>query len=83
MKHQFRDNSGKFTPVKPTSIVPGRLYGYKGAVVRAGKDTLRASITRRHVSFHKTLFGYVPETDLVNVSARRVQQYLKKANAVT
>jgi hypothetical protein len=87
MKHNFRDTSGKFTPVKPTNIVPGRLYGYRGTVVRAGKDVQRVrtypETVKRHVSVHKTLFGFVDETELVNVGARRVAQYLKKADKIS
>lgn len=77
--HNVRSAKGKFIPRRPSRIVPGRLYGFRGAVVRAGSDTLVTNTVRRHVSFHKILFGYVPETELTNVDRSKVAEYLAAA----
>lgn len=83
MKHNIRSKiTGKFVP-RPSleSIVAGRLYGYRGAVVRAGRDRMFGSRgdAKRHVSFHKSLFGYVPENELKWVDGEKVNQYLQMA----
>lgn len=88
-QHNTRNSQGRFTrnlPVKRTSdgkfaslfnIVPGRLYNFKGATVRAlQKDTKRG---KRLVSFHKTLFGFVTDKELQKVDRRRVNNYLAAA----
>lgn len=56
-------------------IVPGRLYEYRGSVVRACKLT---SNGRRHVSLHKQLHGFVKDSELNLISPRKVTAYLQK-----
>lgn len=89
MKHSIRSKiTGRFIPraakttTKPQfTIVPGRLYGYRGAVVRAGADTIRRNDkpVRRHVSFHKSLFGFVAERELQIIPREKVKEYLNHA----
>lgn len=83
MKHDLRDSTGRFRKVpKNPTIVSGRLYGYRGAVVRAGGDRQRDfnhDIVLRHVTFHKTLHGFVPESELSVIGKGAVKQYLQKA----
>jgi hypothetical protein len=83
MRHNVRSKvTGRFiTRPSVQNIVAGRLYGYRGAVVRAGKDRIigQSGTPQRHVSFHKSLFGFVPEHELQWVDNRSVNQYLQKA----
>ena len=70
-----RASDGKFAPA--LKIVPGRLYEFKGAVVRAlQKDS---EVGLRLVSMHKALFGYVPDSQLQKINRRKVQTYLAGA----
>jgi hypothetical protein len=81
--YNVRDSLGKFTkrvyhhrkPVYPT-IVAGRLYGYRGSVVRACR---KCSNGKRHVSFHKQLHGFVAENELELIGQVEVSSYLNKA----
>ena len=61
----------------PKSIVPGRLYGYRGAIVRAGR---RCNNNKRHISFHKMLHGFVNDGDLQFIDKSKVKEYLQYAN---
>lgn len=86
MQHNLRSKiTGRFisTPPKAKSIqiVSGRLYGFKGAVVRATGATLTRvnEPQKRYVTFHKTLAGFVPENELQVVSREEVQKYLTHA----
>lgn len=84
MRHSIRSKStGQFiSKSQPANIVAGRLYGYRGAVVRAGNDTIRRAneAPQRHVNFHKSLFGFVPENELTFVDQTKVQEYLGYAS---
>ena len=67
-----RGENGQFAPA--LKVVSGRLYDYRGATVRA----LHKSETgRRMVSFHKTLFGFVKDSELKRASTRKVEKYLR------
>jgi hypothetical protein len=80
MKHSLRSPiNGKFIPrPQVANIVAGRLYGFKGAVVRAKKDQIfRDGVPQRFVSFHKALIGYVPEAELQVVEPTKVKEYLQ------
>jgi hypothetical protein len=85
MRHSIRSaTTGKFIKKnQPSTIVAGRLYGYRGAVVRAGNDTIKRNgeAPQRHVNFHKALFGFVPENELTKVDKNAVEAYLNCANA--
>lgn len=70
-----RAYDGKFT--SPFEIVPGRLYNFKGATVRALKKDIKTDA--RLVSFHKTLFGFVSDADLKKIPFRKVKNYLAEA----
>lgn len=85
--HNYRNSLGRFTrrlarakdgTFAPTrKIVPGRLYNWRGATVRAlKKDTQTGA---RLVSFHKTLFGFVKDTELQKINRRKVENYLAAA----
>jgi len=76
MRTLFRDKLGRFCPPERRKIVPGRLYGYRGSVVRAGR---LCHNQKRHVSFHKQLHGFVNDSDLVFIDRTQVQNYLEKA----
>ncbi len=69
-----RAKSGKFAP----RIVPGRLYEYKGAIVRAHK-TCPNTNSLRYVTIHKRLAGYVLDRDLKFISKNKVAKYLSLA----
>lgn len=75
----FRDSNGRFA-VRPrtqsVNIVPGRLYDYRGSVVRAAR---KCSNGKRHVSFHKQLHGFVDENELRLIGKNKVKSYLRKA----
>jgi hypothetical protein len=81
MRHNLRSSlTGKYissrsviSKSKPSTIRPGSLYGYKGAVVRAGQPVPNGM---RHVSFHKQLHGFVPEADLRLIPVEKVEEYL-------
>jgi len=79
MKHNLRDNLGRFRSITPKNIVAGRLYGFRGLVVRAGADRQQSASPMRHVTCHKVLHGYVPENELRIVSKDEVKQYLDHA----
>jgi hypothetical protein len=69
-----RAKDGKFS--SPYNIVAGRLYDYKGAVVRAGQ---KGNGSYRRVSFHKTLTGIVKDCELKKVNKSAVEAYLSNA----
>jgi hypothetical protein len=60
---------------RPETVVTGRLYGWKGAVVRAGRKVNQL----RLVTLHKSLVGYVPDNELSLVTPETVKGYLKTA----
>jgi hypothetical protein len=82
MFYNIRDKFGRFTKrpaqqkARACTIVPGRLYDYRGTVVRAGQST---SNGKRHVSFHKQLHGFVEDVELSFIPKARVEQYLALA----
>ena len=84
--YNIRDSWGRFTkcthhhrkPVFPT-IVPGRLYGYRGSIVRACR---KCNNGKRHVSLHKQLHGFVEDKDLELVGQAEVRNYLAWAVAL-
>jgi hypothetical protein len=73
----YRDTLGRFAkrPVFPT-VVAGRLYDYRGSVVRAGRLCANG---KRHVSFHKQLHGFVEDRELRFIDKSRVSEYLGNA----
>lgn len=79
MRHNFRDKLGRFTSrlaaIAPT-VVAGRLYDYKGSVVRAGRKCANG---KRHVSFHKQMHGFVEDHELKIINKGRVEEYLTHA----
>lgn len=79
MRHYFRDKLGRFTSrlaaIAPT-VVAGRLYDYRGSVVRAGQLCANG---KRHISFHKQLHGFVEDQELRLIDKSRVQEYLTHA----
>jgi hypothetical protein len=88
--HSYRNSKGQFA-TRPRStnraarakqneneIVPGRLYAYKDITVRAIGKTLDSNF-RRLVSFHKTLFGLVKDSELKKIGGTKVEKYLKNA----
>ncbi len=80
MYYNIRGKNGRFfkpqveTP-RACSVVAGRLYDYRGAVVRAGQ----MSNGLRLVSFHKRLYGFVQDAELGFIDKQRVDSYLEKA----
>ena len=81
-KHNLRDKTGKFRSTKPAAIVAGRLYGFRGIPVRAGNDRQQMAQTSdvlRHVTCHKMLHGFVPESELKVIDQTVVKQYLQQA----
>jgi hypothetical protein len=79
MKHLLRSpRTGRFISrsTATTNIVNGRLYGYKGAIVRARKQTNNGL---RLVSFHKKLNGFVRDEELEVVEPSKVREYLARA----
>jgi len=77
MKHSLRSSTtGRFVARRSTTIINGRLYGYRGAVVRAKR---RCSNGLRFVSFHKTLNGFVRDEELEVLPRQKVTEYLARA----
>jgi|WetSurMetagenome_2_1015567.scaffolds.fasta_scaffold560189_1 hypothetical protein len=80
MRYNYRDNLGRFAKrdvaIIPPSIVAGRLYGYRGTIVRAGQMLLNG---KRHISFHKQLHGFVDDRELQLIDKEQVSKYLEKA----
>jgi len=79
VKNFFRDTLGRFAKrptTPPVTVVAGRLYDYRGSVVRAGH---LCSNGKRHVSFHKQLHGFVEDCELRWIDKARVEQYLEQA----
>lgn len=78
MKHTLRSKTtGRFVSRKPSAkIVNGRLYEYRGAVVRAKR---LCNNGLRFISFHKTLNGFVADSDLKPITKSKVKAYLEKA----
>jgi hypothetical protein len=77
MRHSFRNSLGQFAPIpKHPPIVAGRLYGYRGTIVRAHGLTVNG---KRHVSFHKQLHGFVGDDELQWIPRDKVNQYLQTA----
>lgn len=83
MFYNIRDSLGRFSKQKvqapstvPQTVVAGRLYDYRGSVVRAGR---MCNNGKRHVSFHKQLHGFVEDQELRLINKNRVQQYLTLA----
>lgn len=76
MKHSLRSKlTGRFIPVpKNPKIVSGRLYGYRGTIVRAGHLCANG---KRHVSFHKQLHGFVQDNELNWIPKQQVDKYLQ------
>jgi hypothetical protein len=72
-----RATDGKFS--SPDNIVAGRLYSFKGSTVRALKKDTKGA---RLVSFHKTLFGFVQDSDLQKINKRKVNNYLAEVKSV-
>jgi len=70
--YNVRNESGRFT--KLPKIVNGRLYGYRGTVVRAVAALPNG---KRLVTMHKALEGKVADTDLRWIDSRKVAEYLK------
>lgn len=62
---------------KKPEIVNGRLYGYKGIVVRA-KRLCNNGV--RQVAFHKKLYGFVKDSELQIIDRTQVERYLEKAD---
>lgn len=74
MKHLKRSKeTGRFIPKNIPNVVPGRLYSYKGVIVRAKR---LCNNGLRFVTFHKTLNGFVPDSQLSTISREKVQEYL-------
>jgi hypothetical protein len=77
MRHLIRSTTtGRFIPRNQVNIVAGRLYNYKGTVVRAKKKCANGL---RLVSFHKKLNGFARDEELSPISKEQVQEYLKEA----
>jgi hypothetical protein len=79
MKHSLRSKTtGRFVSRSnsATNIVNGRLYEYRGAIVRAKR---RCNNGLRFVSFHKKLNGFVQDYELKPISVERVRAYLENA----
>lgn len=78
MKHSLRSKTtGRFVPkAKTPTVVNGRLYEYRGAIVRAKK---LCNNGLRYVSFHKTLNGFVRDEELRQISTDKVREYLNRA----
>jgi hypothetical protein len=74
--YNFRDKTGRFAKRVPQSIVAGRLYGYRGTIVRAGQ---KCNNGKRHISFHKQMHGFADESELILISREQVQNYLANA----
>ncbi len=59
------------------NIVPGRLYSWRGNVVRAGRPT---SNNLRHCKIHGIFHGFVSDSALELIPKSAVKQYLALAN---
>lgn len=59
------------------NVVNGRLYAWRGNVVRAGRKTNNGL---RHVRIHKLMHGFVPDCELEIINPTAVKQYLALAN---
>jgi hypothetical protein len=68
----YRLKNGRFTRKPANNVVSGRLYEFKGSIVRAGK----VIEGRRLVTIHKTLFGFVKDCQLKKVDNSFVETYL-------
>ena len=77
MRHSLRDKTGRFmSRPKNLPIISGRLYGYRGTIVRAGQKLPNG---KRYVSYHKQLNGFVDEQELKWLDKNQVAQYLQTA----
>lgn len=74
MKRSQNKNTKVTKHKQACQIVPGRLYGYRGAIVRAGQV---AQNGMRHVNLHKQLHGFVRDSQLEFISQALVASYLK------
>lgn len=68
----YRLKNGRFARKPANNVVSGRLYEFKGSIVRAGKMIEG----KRLVTFHKTLFGFVKDCQLKKVNNSLVENYL-------
>ena len=68
----YRLKDGRFTCAPSNKVVAGRLYDFKGSVVRAGQRIGNM----RLVTLHKTLLGFVKDSELKKVPACKVSKYL-------
>jgi len=68
----YRLKNGRFARKPANKVVSGRLYEFKGSVVRAGKMIEG----KRLVTLHKTLFGFVKDGQLKKVNNFLVETYL-------
>lgn len=71
----YRLKNGRFARRPVNRVVPGRLYDFKGSVVRAGQKIG----AKRLVSLHKTLVGLVNDSELKKVDPSTVSDYLANA----
>ena len=77
MRHLKRSKTtGRFVPKNVTTVVPGRLYSYKGVVVRA-KNLCNNGL--RFITSHKKLNGFVRDEELTIIDKDRVREYLQNA----
>ena len=89
MRHSLRNpTNGRYVPnssmqsssvpqTSSTNVVPGRLYGYQGFVVRAGRKTNNGL---RVVSYHKKVNGFVKDSELRVIDNNKVNEYLGEVN---
>lgn len=56
-------------------VVKGRLYDFKGSIVRAGDKVNKY----RLVNLHKRMFGYVLDSELRKITPKTVARYLKNS----
>lgn len=56
-------------------VVNGRLYAFKGVIVRAGRKVNQM----RQVTVHKRLTGLVRDKELVRITPKTVKSYLKNS----
>jgi hypothetical protein len=68
----YRLKDGRFAPAPSNKVVSGRLYDFKGSVVRAGQRVGNM----RLVTLHKTLLGFVKDSELKKVPVCKVSKYL-------
>ena len=78
MRHNIRSNkTGQFiSKSSSTPIVAGRLYSYKGIVVRAKR---KCNDNLWMVSSHKKLNGFVRPEELTTIPKELVHGYLQHA----